>query len=252
MTLSTSYPRHSFMVNQRVGGVPAGAFDETEQLVGFVFGVTGVRDGQRTHWSNMLAVRPSHRRKGVGQQLKAYQRTLLLTRGVEIAQCSFDPLRAGNAHFNLNVLGARPTEYVANMYGETGSLLHGGLETDRLIVEWQLRSTDVEARLRGARPALPRDAHNAPLRGQPSHMGIKPGRQQTPLLEDRWVRVAIPEDIDDLKSTAPEEAQRRQRAVRQAFESYLAQGYTRLAGFRRKTDTPNRGMRCRARASMTE
>ena len=118
---------------------------------------------------------------------------------------------------------------------KTGSLLHGGLETDRLIVELQLGSAEVEARLRGARPTLPVDARDAPLVSDPLLTGVEPGRQQTPLPENTWVRVAIPDDIDHLKSTAPDEARRRQYAVRQAFEWYLERGYT-VAGFQADGD----------------
>ena len=48
------------MVSQRVGGVAAGAFSEEGQLVGFVFGISGVRGGDLAHWSDML---PSDRRR---------------------------------------------------------------------------------------------------------------------------------------------------------------------------------------------
>ena len=43
-------------------------------MVGFVFGMAGVRAGRIIHWSDMLAVREDARDRGIGQQLKAYQR----------------------------------------------------------------------------------------------------------------------------------------------------------------------------------
>jgi predicted GNAT superfamily acetyltransferase len=52
---------------------------------------------------------------------------------------TFDPLVARNAHFNINKLGARPVEYVVDMYGsQTGSTLHGAVPTDRLVIAWDL------------------------------------------------------------------------------------------------------------------
>src|SRR5690606_28979184 len=101
-----------------------------------VFGLTGLEHGRLVHWSHMLAVRPEWRDLGVGTRLKAYQREAVARLGVEVIYWSFDPLMARNAHLNLNRLGARVAEYVEDMYGATGSTLHAGLGTDRLVVVW--------------------------------------------------------------------------------------------------------------------
>ena len=54
---------------------------------------------------------------------------------------TFDPLQAGNAHFNINHLGALPIEYVPDMYGtHPDNVLFGALPTDRFIARWQLDS----------------------------------------------------------------------------------------------------------------
>ena len=46
-------------VTQKVGGIAAGAFDHRDNsMVGFVFGLTGLQDGEPIHWSHMLAVAP--------------------------------------------------------------------------------------------------------------------------------------------------------------------------------------------------
>ena len=228
-------PATLLMVSQRVGGVAAGAFEGQRKIVGFVFGISGVRSGRLAHWSDMLAVSPAARRRGVGRQLKVFQRTLLLEQGIEVAHWSFDPLRADNANFNLNVLGARPGDYVVDMYGDTGSSLHRGLDTDRLVAEWRLNSTDVEARLEGARPPLPHEAHDAPIADPPPPTRTTAGRQNTPFPTDRWVRITIPANIDRLKSTAPDDARRCQLSVRRAFEWYFEKGYS-VVGFQAAGD----------------
>jgi len=117
-----------------VGGIVAGAFDTDGALVGFVFGVSGVRDGELVHWSHMLGVRESARNLGLGRMLKDYQRRTLAERGIRRIFWSFDPLMAKNAYFNLNRLGAVVVEYVPDMYGTTASPLHLGIATDRLVV----------------------------------------------------------------------------------------------------------------------
>lgn len=199
-------PASILKITQQVGGVAAGAFDPGDRLLGFVFGMSGMRDGRPAHWSDMLAVRPEARGHGVGRRLKAYQRDLLLEHGIEIAFWTYDPLVARNAHLNLNRLGARPIEYVRDMYGDTRSALHAGLGTDRFIVEWELAHRRVEAALGGTPPAdLPSDAD--------------------------IVRVEIPPDIQRIKTDEPEEARAWRERTREAFLYHLGSGY-RVTGFR--------------------
>jgi predicted GNAT superfamily acetyltransferase len=145
---SERVPTAILRVSQLIGGVAAGAFDETGRMVGFVYGMTGLRDGDVVHWSDMLAVRSELRGQGIGEQLKQYQREKVRALGVRTMLWTFDPLQAGNAHFNINRLSALPVEYVADMYGSsTGSVLHGMLPTDRFIVRWHLEETTDRARL---------------------------------------------------------------------------------------------------------
>ncbi len=113
---------------------PPGAFDASGELLGFVFGVSGVRDGELVHWSHMLGVRESARNLGLGRMLKEHQRAALAKLGIRRVFWSFDPLMAKNAYFNFNRLGASVVEYVPDMYGTTASPLHLGLPTDRIVV----------------------------------------------------------------------------------------------------------------------
>jgi predicted GNAT superfamily acetyltransferase len=129
-----SVPASILQVASHIGGVIIGAFDE-DVLIGFVFGLTGVRDGEPVHWSHMLGVRATAREHGIGRQLKELQRAELARRGIAREFWTFDPLQARNAHLNVNRLGVRVMDYAVNMYGSTDSPLHLGMATDRLIVE---------------------------------------------------------------------------------------------------------------------
>src|SRR5947209_17970295 len=70
-------PASILKVSQRVGGIALGAFDKSADLLGFVFGLTGVERGRVVHWSDMLAVRPAARDMGLGRRLKERQRELV-------------------------------------------------------------------------------------------------------------------------------------------------------------------------------
>ena len=127
-------------VAQILGGVSAGAYAADGSLAGFVFGMTGVRDGETVHWSDMLAVRRGIRDSGLGARLKAYQRQVLLDQGITTMFWTFDPLQSRNAYLNFAKLGIVVREYARDMYGQTDSPLHRGIGTNRFIALWLMES----------------------------------------------------------------------------------------------------------------
>lgn len=222
-------------ISQRVGGVAAGAFDGSGNLLGFVFGLTGIESGRLVHWSHMLAVREAARDAGIGRRLKEYQRDVLRSLGVETVYWTFDPLVARNAHLNLNRLGADVLEYIVDMYGDTASSLHSGLGTDRFVVAWQL---DRSATVSGARRSL---FDPAPIAAAPVVNAVVAAENRSvpvelPLEVAPAVRVEIPPDIQETKATLPEAANAWRATTRRAFAWYLERGY-RVAGFHRDRET---------------
>ena len=219
----TLVPTPLLIVAQRLGGIAAGAFDEQGRLLGFVFGLTGVERGTIVHWSDMLAVRPELRNLGLGRRLKEYQREQVARVGARVIYWTYDPLVARNAHLNLVVLGARVSEYVADMYGDTGSPLHAGLGTDRIIVAW-----DVDRPPRGKRP----DAGPA--------IALNPGGTSfiPPADDPATIAIEIPADIFAVRDRSPEAAVAWRRSSREAFQWALPQGY----GVRDVERSPDEGV----------
>ncbi len=121
---------------REVGAILLGAF-EGATLIGFVYGFPGFEDDTRVIHSDMLAVRDSHRDRGIGRALKLAQRDHALARGVNRITWTFDPLQARNAYLNFQKLGVTSSRYLRDFYGETSSPLHAG-GTDRLWVTWHL------------------------------------------------------------------------------------------------------------------
>ena len=225
-------PASVLMIALETGGVASGAFLDG-RLVGFVFGITGVRDARRVHWSDMLAVEPDVRGRGIGYRLKAHQRELLLGRGVDTVRWTFDPLEARNAHLNLRRLGAVVREYRRDVYGHSSSPLHAGIGTDRLVAEWPIASDRVARRLdRDGGPGddAPSDAPGppgaTPVLNPPVIAGstARPGPASSDATGPS-VRIAIPADIQALKRADPEAAREWRTTVRAAFEAALEQGY---------------------------
>lgn len=218
-------PASILMIVQETGGVVSGAFSG-DRLVGFVFGVTGLRDGRGIHWSDMLAVDPDFRGRGIGYGLKLHQREQLLGSGVERVRWTFDPLEARNAHLNLRRLGATTSEYRRDVYGASNSPLHAGIGTDRLVVDWAIASPRVERRIQ-ENDGLDVDAWiDAPVLNPPTFAGAAP-RPGTSIAEPGGsiVRVAIPADIQELKREDPATAVAWRRNVQAALETAFREGY---------------------------
>lgn len=141
----TPDPADLMMVIQAEGGLVAGAFLDS-RLVGYVFGFP-TRDPDIQH-SHRLAVAPDMRGRGLGAELKWYQRDWCRARGIKHVRWTFDPLRITNARLNLNRLGGRSSTYLIDYYGEMGGI-NTGLPSDRLLVDWHLDDPLVEQRFRG-------------------------------------------------------------------------------------------------------
>jgi predicted GNAT superfamily acetyltransferase len=230
-------PSTILMISQKVGGIAGGAFDGNGRLIGFIFGLTGIRDGQAAHWSHMLAVREEAQGSGLGRRLKEYQRHLLLERGVEVAYWTYDPLESRNANLNFNRLGAIPIEYVPEMYGgDTGSDLHSGLGTDRFIVRWDLNHPRVDQSLTDSRVLPQPEFSKVPVVNTNSEGEPLPAETALPAHES--VRIEIPGDIQRVKSVSMESANAWRRTTRTAFLWYLEKGY-QVQGFH--LDKGNRG-----------
>lgn len=217
-------------VVQRIGGIAAGAFEEDGRLVGFVFGLTGVEDGRLVHWSDMLAVREHLRDHGIGRRLKEFQRETVRKLGVTRIYWTFDPLVSRNAHFNLTRLGAHVVEYVPDMYGgDTNSVLHRGVGTDRFIVAWDIGgvATGVgDEAMNGASSSA-----DAPILNPVGADGL-PAIPNLDGFVPTTVRVAVPEAIEQVQSQSVERAARWRASTRRAFMWALQEGY-RVSAFTR-------------------
>lgn len=224
-SFTDAIPVTMLQIAQKVGGVAAGAFDG-DRLVGFVFGITGVRGGEIVHWSDMLAVRPEVQRRGIGRRLKEFQRTAVAAIGAREILWTYDPLVARNAHLNFNVFGVRVHEYVEDMYGETGSDLHDGLGTDRLIVGWPVADDELALRRAATGAARADDRfRRAPITGD-----VARPNPRWDAFDGDAMRVAVPSDIHAVLRADPRVAAEWRSTTRSAFQYALSGGY-QVVGF---------------------
>lgn len=229
MQYDDAVPASLLHVVSHVGGIVAGAFAADGELIGFVFGLAGIKNGEVVHWSHALGVRESARNAGVGRMLKQYQRAELARLGIATMYWTFDPLMAKNAHLNLNRLGARVVDYVENMYGTTGSPLHHGLATDRLVVSWPT-AAESEPPASAARTIVAGIDHHPVLTLEPQTEDVT----GDPASLERGDRppVLLVEVPADLQRVAPARVAAWHASLRTNFQSALRAGYSATGLFR--------------------
>ena len=196
-------PLRSFVISRRGGGFTVGAFDASNKLLGFAHALASFDEKLRPYYySQMLAVEPGFQNAGIGVKLKLAQRDHAFKTGVPLFTWTFDPLQSRNAYLNIVKLGAVVRRYFVNYYGnKSSSAFHRGLDTDRLFVEWWVRSSHVAGALAGA------------------------GRADGP-----EAVVEVPRDIEAIKRHGIDEARRWQLRIREGFQKCLNEGLY-CAGF---------------------
>lgn len=196
-------PLRSFVSARRSGGFTLGAFDGAGKLMGFAHALAAFDEELKPYYySNMLAVEPAIQNAGIGIKLKLAQRDLALKRGVALMTWTFDPLQSRNAYLNIGKLGGVVRKYFVNYYGNhSTSALHRGLDTDRLFVEWWVKSEHVTDTLSGK------------TRSERAEAALE-----------------VPRDIEAIKKHDIEEARHWQLKLRTGFRGCLDEGLY-CAGF---------------------
>ncbi|GCD98576.1 hypothetical protein EHYA_06287 [Embleya hyalina] len=214
------------------GSYVAGAFDEADgddRLLGACVGLWGPpgRPGMHSH---IAGVHAAARGRDVGYALKLDQRAHALEHGVDHITWTFDPLVARNAHFNLHKLGGTADTYLPDYYGPLSDGLNAADESDRLMLRWDLCDERVVA-------ACDEDSGPAPA---PASVGstrrtvldIDGDRPVTRRAGEETVLVAVPPDIDLLRTRRPSVARDWRLALRESLGTLLADG-ARLVDFDR-------------------
>src|SRR5438093_93042 len=208
-------PRRHLIVSREAGGWTLAAFVE-EKLVGFVHHLAAARGDEIFGYSHMMAVTTRYQNHGIGARLKWAQRARALSEGRDFVKWTFEPMRARNAHFNLNRLGVVVREYAVNFYGtdyvtnpaEKAAGI-SGMDSDRLFANWELNSPRVEALAAQLEYPLPTAEQS----------------------------IEIPADFSTLLKQDPSSAKREVLRVREEFLQALSDGFVCRA-FERESKRP--------------
>jgi predicted GNAT superfamily acetyltransferase len=195
-----------------------------KRMVGGLVGWLGGTARDLHMHSHILGIVADSQVQGLGFELKQHQRLWCLDRDVKVMEWTTDPLVRRNAYFNLRKLGANARDYLVNFYGVMSDGLNAGEESDRLLISWQLDSTQAVAAAAGqaAEPDLDeliRAGAGAVLsvgaEGEPVELGSSA----------RVLLCQVPEDVVELRRSDAAMARSWRLALRRALGDAFAAGY---------------------------
>jgi predicted GNAT superfamily acetyltransferase len=231
------------------GGLVLGAFLAGGEAAAVSFAFLCRIEGRICLYSQLTGVVPAYQSRGLGYEIKKLQRAIARSEGIELIVWAFDPLQAGNAHFNLTRLGATARRYIENMYGERTDSLNAGVPTDRLIAEWETSGALEVATAPLDIPRLPhliepgqRGADRVESDSRAAHLRIEPGQggadrveRESNAPDSRFLGIPpagrdrllleIPQDISRLRRESPALAESWRLAVKSAFTAAFSVGY---------------------------
>jgi predicted GNAT superfamily acetyltransferase len=205
-----------FIAQSHVGCVLNGAFKK-DKVIGLNYGFIGKDENQSFLYSHILAVHPDFRASGIGAELKKMQAVYAKKQGLNCIKWTFDPLQSKNAYFNFHKLGATCNIYVPNFYGKMTNKLNRGVDSDRLLIEWNLgeekrsnRNTFHESIMKF--PFICEQDYLVPVEWKPR--------------DELIVAIPVPSDIQKMKeANALQCVQSWQKEMRKLFQHYFNHGY---------------------------
>ncbi len=222
-------PPSMLLASDHSGGISLGAYNTIGEMVGFVSSILGTEDGILTQHSHMLAVRQAYRNFGVGYRLKLAQRKEALKRKIRRVTWTFDPVQPLNAYFNFGKLGAWSNVYAENFYGESSSVLHRGLPTDRLLARWDLDSASTVKRLETGAPRHELRKELKKLEAINRLEDVSPGMTTSSPVKltatAGQLLFEVPYNLPTIKARDLGVALEWQGKMRQVFRAYFKKGY---------------------------
>lgn len=215
----------------------AAAYDRNSgDMLGVTVGFFAAPVGTSMH-SHVAGVRHEAVGRGIGAAMKLHQRLWCLEHGITRMTWTFDPLIARNAYFNITRLGALPSEYHPDFYGQMRDGVNAGHASDRVFVEWNLAASAHDSGAGSPADPTQPDAGQHDTSSDSAVAAVRIDTDGSPLefdvpREATLVSIEMPSDIETLRGADPELASHWREAVRRAFLELFADGW-KVTGFRR-------------------
>lgn len=221
-------PYHVLIAFQEIGGVVLVAYDEHGRPIGLLCGYNSFKNGEAFHYMHLCGVLPEYINTELPIQLRIAAREHLLEQGITQAMWLIDPLDAFEAYASIHRLGGIGKEYLRNFYGLMRDPHNRGLESDRLVIRWDLKSEEVEEKI--SKKSI--DEKDKPDLNsiEKSIITVRDGAFKRILdcrlnLNNDKFCLEIPMDIESIKKKDLSIAIEWRETTRRIFEQYLRKGY---------------------------
>lgn len=214
-------PAHQTYTAVTNGGLLLGAFIEDE-IIGFSYSFPGYLNGETYLCSHMLGIHPNYQTRGIGKLLKEKQSEWARDMGYSLMIWTFDPLESRNAYLNFSKLKGICHVYLENCYGEMKDGLNQGLPSDRLRLEWWIKSERV---LGDWRPTI--SIYKQPFTLSQSQAGNAEVTFNFDEIndDDAGFEIPVPTNFQAIKKEEPALAIAWRLAIREVFQLLFQKGY---------------------------
>ncbi|MBM7692797.1 putative GNAT superfamily acetyltransferase [Peribacillus deserti] len=219
-----SIPSHQTLTAVKNGGLVLGAYSD-KKLVGFQYSFAGYNGKSIYLCSHILGTDPDFRNQGIGEKLKAAQRTEAIKLGYSLITWTYDPLESINGYLNINKLGGICSSYINNCYGEMDDLLNSGIPSDRFLVEWHI--TDIKAKF----PAIPHEFETAQAQSliqwemAANKLPAVSKVLEAPVVQEGYVYIAVPSNYRSIRELNKEAALDWRINTRNVFTQLFENGW---------------------------
>ncbi|MCS7125965.1 MAG: hypothetical protein NZ929_03545 [Aigarchaeota archaeon] len=221
-------PYHVLIAFQNMGGIVLVAYDESNRPVGLLCGYNSYKDGKVFYYMHLCGVLPEYSGSELTVKMKIKMREHLLREGIEHAVWLIDPLNVMEAYVSIHKLRGLGESYQRNFYGLMRDPYNRGLESDRLLIKWNLKSKEVEEKI-----SCSADEEDTNLRLDELDKSIIILRDGSfPRILDYKLNLnsekfylEIPMDLESIKKRDLSVAIEWREVTRRIFENYMSKGY---------------------------
>ncbi|NYI99642.1 putative GNAT superfamily acetyltransferase [Nocardioides thalensis] len=188
-----------------------------DAIVGGCVGFAARSDVPSLH-SHIAGVRGAAQGRNVGFTMKLHQRDWAMRSGFRRIEWTFDPLVRRNAYFNVAKLGGRPVRYLPDFYGPMDDGINADTASDRVLLRWEIYEDPPGGSGSPARQLLAIGQDDEPEWIEGDRAGVRAEGAVT-----RYA-IQVPDDIERIRRSAPDLADRWRRALRKALGGLLDDG----------------------------
>ncbi|MEM1676809.1 MAG: hypothetical protein QW095_03095 [Nitrososphaerota archaeon] len=220
-------PYHLLIAFQNMGGAVFVAYDKQDKPIGILFGYTSYVSGEVFFYMHAVGILPEHAGSNLSINMILELRKHLLQEGIEYAKWFIDPLNVNEAYLSIHKLGG--IKYQRNLYGFMRDPYNRGLESDRILVEWDLESERVINRVSSIDKECEYSSSMLEKLDK-SIVAIEDGHLLKILdyklsLNSDKILAELPSNIEMIKKKDPSVALEWREVSRKIFERYLSRGY---------------------------